>query len=306
MSIIPYSYNYENVLNSAVNPSAITVTNTKTATFFRRYLLQKAMSVFTWNLPAHWSKDYFLYSLYCTGCVAVVNTDRFGVIPQHGVPFGYNVFYQPRQISIANPLLKGIKSPVIGKECTVFRMTTDWGGIMDLVNFYGDYMALIAQGVGVNIINTKLAYVFGADNQATADSFKKAADQVESGKPFVVVDKKLFTDSGDFATPFFQQNLQQNFITPEMLEAWRTIENMFCTAIGIPNANQNKKERLIVDEVNANNTETVTLCDMWLDGWKQSAEETFAMFGKSARVSVDWRVKPAEKEVVKNAENGDA
>lgn len=306
MSTIPYSYNYENVLNSAINPSAITVTNTKTATFFRRYLLQKAMSVFEWEMPSHWSRDYFLYSLYCTGCVAVVNTDKFGVIPQHGVPFGYNVFYQPRQISIANPLLKGVKSPIIGEQCTVFRMTADWGGIMDLVNFYGDYMALIAQGVGVNIINTKLAYVFGADSMATAESFKKAADQVESGKPFVVVDKNLFTDSGDFATPFFQQNLQQNFITPEMLEAWRTIENMFCTAVGIPNANQNKKERLIVDEVNANNTETVTMCDMWLSSWKQSAEETVAMFGESARVTVDWRVKPAEKGGCENGENGDA
>ena len=300
---IPYNYNYENVLDSTLNPSAVTVTKTGTANFFRRYLLQKAMSVFKWDFPKTWSKEYFLYTLYCTGCVAIINTDKFGVIPQQCVPFGYNVFYQPNQVNIANPLLGGIKSPVIGEQCTIFKMTADWGGIMDLVRFYGDYMALIAQGVGVNIINTKLAYVFGAEDNASAESFKKASDQVESGAPFVVVSKKMFKDNGDFATPFFEQNLSQNFITPELLDAWRTVENMFCTAVGIPNANQNKKERMIVDEVNANNTETVTLCDMWLESWKESIEKTVDMFGESARISVDWRNKP-EKDVKSN-ENGD-
>lgn len=300
MSKPPYSFDFLNVLDSRTNPSAVKVENTATARFFRRYLLQKAMSVFKWELPKTWNRDYFLYTLYCAGCVAIVNTDKFGVIPQEGQPFGYTVFYQPRQVTIANPLLQGIKQPVIGEECTVFKMTNDWGGIMDLVQFYGDYMALIAQSAGVNIFNTRLAYVFGAENQATAEAFKKAAQNVLSGDPFVVVDKKLFKDSGDFATPFFQQNIGQNFIAPGLLDALRTVENMFCTAVGIPTANQDKKERLISDEVNANNTETMTMCDMWLESWKQSADDTVAMFGDEWRVSVDWRVQPPQTGGVDN------
>lgn len=289
MSKIPYYYNYQNLIDSSVNPSAINVTCTKTATFFRRYLLQKAMSVFRWKFPENWSKDYFLYTLYCTGCVAVINTDKFGVIPQQGVPFGYTVQYQPRQISIANPLLQGIKAPIIGEECTVFKMTADWGGIMDLVAFYGDYMALIAQTFGVNLINSKLAYIFAAENKSTAEAMKKAFDSITAGEPAVVVDKKLLNDRGELAIPFVQQNLSGSFIANDVLTAWRQIENMFCTAVGIPSANLDKRERMITAEVNANNVETVTTADMWLDGWRQACLDTMDMFG--VEVSVDWRIK---------------
>lgn len=31
---------------------------------FQRYLMQKAISVFRWELPDTWDKDYFLYCLY--------------------------------------------------------------------------------------------------------------------------------------------------------------------------------------------------------------------------------------------------
>lgn len=40
---------------------------------------------------------------------------------------------------------------------------------------------------------------------------------------------------------------------------------MFDTDIGIPNANTDKRERLITDEVNSNNAETLSKCALWLD-----------------------------------------
>ena len=299
---IPYNYNYMNYEDSRCNPSGVTVTNTGLSAFFRRYLLQKAMSVFRWNLPAHWSKDYFLYILYCWGHIAIINTDKFGVIPQQCTLSGYNVFYQPRVANIANPLLRGGENLVIGEKCVVFKLAPDYGGILDLVNFYADNMALAAQAAGVNLINSKLSYVFGATDKTVAESFKKAADAVESGKPYVVVDKKLFKTDGSFAGEFFQQNLAQNFITPNLLETLQKLSNMFATEIGLPNANMEKRERLIVDEVNANNVETITRCDMWLDSWKQSCEEANKMFGLD--LSVDWRVKPEEKREAAEDGNG--
>lgn len=284
---LPYYYNYSNVIDAKTSPSGVHVTNTATATFFRRYLLQKAMSVFEWTMPKFWSKDYFLYSLYIGGSVAIIETDRYGVIPQGGQPSGYNVFYQPRQYYIGNPLLSGIKSPIINEQCTVFKCTRDWGGIMDLVSFYGDYMALAAQAMGVNLFNSRLAYVFGAKNQATAESFKKAFDRVASGDPAVVVDKSMFTDDGDFSTPFFEQNVGQNYISDRLIEALLNIDNMFCTTVGIPNANYNKRERTASGEIGINNFETRCMADSWLEGWRESCEKTKQMFGID--ISVDWR-----------------
>ena len=70
----------------------------------------------------------------------------------------------------------------------------------------------------------------------------------------------------------------------------RKIEAMFDTDVGIPNANTDKKERLVTDEVNANNVETATRCELWLEQLQTACEETNTMFGID--MSVDWRVDP--------------
>lgn len=291
----PVMYDYTNSTNAIVSPSTVHVHGTGLAHFFRRYLLQKAMSVFKWELPETWSRDYLLYILYCWGYLAVINTDKFGVIPQACGLRGYDIFYRPNVAVITNPLLSGMKELQIDKQCTLFKLQPDYGGIMDLVNYYADMMALCAETAGVNLLNSKLSYVFTADDKSSAESFKKLYDKFASGEPCVVYDKKLLRQDGSAAWQSFQQNVGQNYIVGDILSDMKKIENMFKTAIGIPNANTDKKERLITDEVNANNEETQTLCELWLEQLQQACEKTSAMFG--IKISVDWRIKPeTEKE----------
>ena len=68
------------------------------------------------------------------------------------------------------------------------------------------------------------------------------------------------------------------------------IEEEFNTRIGIPNANTDKRERLITDEVNANNVETSILAAGWLDHIKRGADMVREMYGEE--ILVDWRYKP--------------
>ena len=72
----------------------------------------------------------------------------------------------------------------------------------------------------------------------------------------------------------------------------RKIEYMYDTDIGVPNANLDKRERLITEEINANNIETITKCELWLEQLKKCAAETNNMFGTN--ISVDWRHEPQE------------
>ena len=51
--------------------------------------------------------------------------------------------------------------------------------------------------------------------------------------------------------------------------------------IGIPNSNTDKKERMIVDEVNANNGRTHALCKLWLEHLEESFDKTRKLFGLS-------------------------
>ena len=288
---VPVFYDHINVANSSFAPSEIHVTDTRLSWYFRRYLLQKAMSRFKWTMPAHWDQNYFLYVLYCWGFVAVVNTDKFGVIPQGCTLKGYNVMYQPRQVVIANPLMSGIMEPVIDEQCTLIKLAPDYGGIMDIVNFYGDMMALCAESAATNLINSKLAYVFTARNKAAAESFKKLYDNIAAGLPAVVQDKELLDDDGNPAWQAFSNNLRANFISPDILDELRTWEYAFDQKIGFRTANTEKRERLISDEVNAQAEEVASMAEMWLEELQRGVQKTRDMFLLSPdEFSVEWRM----------------
>lgn len=294
-NLIPGYYETVNAYNGVISPSTVHVKNTGLARFFKRYLLQEAMSVFEWEMPETWDKAYFLYVLYVMGYIAILETDKYGVIPQHGGLGGYNVFYAPRYVLIQNPLFDKTYKPVIGEECTLLRLEPDYFGLYDLVDYYGDLMALTAETTGVNLLNSKLSFVFAADNKAMAESFKALYDDVAGGNPAAVADKNLLDDDGSLRVTMFSQNVGQNFIADRLLQVLRDIRCMFLTDIGIPNANTQKRERMIVDEVNANNFETKSKCSLWLDELQKGCRQAEAMF-PGLRLRVDWRKELKEGE----------
>lgn len=288
----PVYYDFANAWTSYNQPGVVHSQNTVTVNYFRRYLLQKAISVFKWTMPESWARNYFLYVLYCWGYLAIINTDKFGVIPQQCGLRGYNVYYQPTNAIITNPLLRGIREPEIGSECVLLKMQPDYGGVMDLVNYYAEELALASEAISLNLINSKLSYVFAAKNKATAESFKAMYDEITGGKPAVFVDKNLMDDQGKPTWIPWSQDLRATYIAGDLIEAMRQIEDRFCTDIGLPNANTSKKERLITDEVNANNVETYTRAEMWLEELRKGCEDARNMFGID--LDVEWRVDPKE------------
>ena len=284
---LPFYYDYKNARNSTINPSTVHVRDTGLQRYFARYLLQKTLSVFKWDMPKTWSQNYLLYTLYCWGYVAVINTDKFGVIPQQCTLGGFDVFYQPRFATVANPLLRGILNPVIGKQCELLRLQPDYGGVMDIVNFYADMLALSAETASTNLLNSKLAYVFASDGKAGAESFKKLYDQIASGEPAAYIDKNLYRDDGTPTWNFFNQNLKETYIAGDILNDMRLWEMKFDNEIGIPTTNTTKKERLITDEANSAIEESRTKAQLWLDELQESCRKINNMFG--IRLWVDWR-----------------
>lgn len=277
---IPAAYDYINVYNASIEPSTVHVSNTGLSFYFRRYLLQKILAVFKFNnIPANWNIDYFLYSLFCFGFVAVIETDKFGVIPQHCSLSGYNVFYQPTNAVISNPLLRGILQPRIGTECALIKMQPDYGSAWDIVAYYGDLMALSSEALGVNLVNSKLAYVFAAENKSAAESFKKLYDQVASGEPATFVDKKLFGEDGEPRWFNFNQNLQQNYIAGSILEDLAKIDSRFNTEIGIPNVNIAKASGVSRSEIESNNIDTKAKANLWLDTIRNGLQQVKDIFG---------------------------
>ena len=287
---IPATYDYINYYNSTLEPSTVHCRNTGLSNFFTRYLIQKAISAFEWEgIPEHWAKNYFLYSLFILGYVAVIETDKFGIIPQHCGLYGYDVQYQPTNATIANPLLTGITQPRIGKECEIIKLMPDYGGIWDIVSFYADMLALSAETAGVNLVNSKLSFIFFAKNKAAAESFKKLYDQVASGNPAAVIDKDLLDENGNITWQQFNQNLQQNYIAGQILQDMVQWDCRFNTEIGIPNVNIAKLSGVSQSEVEANTINTEAKALLWEETIKQGVKAVNKMFGLNISVKYKYR-----------------
>ena len=286
----PFDYQTQNYYNASRSPSTIHSKNTRLRRYFRKYLFQKAISVFNWNLPEEWDKDYFLFTLYGLGYIAVIDTDQYGTICQGGALGGYNLYYRPSYIIITNPLIRGTITANIDIDCAVIKLQPDYSSIMDIVGYYADQLAIASEALGINLVNVKTGTVFGAESKQKAESYKKMYDALSAGDPAIVIDKSMLDDQGKPSWFPFVQDVKQNYVASDILSDMRKIESMFDTEIGIPNANTDKRERLITDEVNANNIETASRCELWLDSVRKGMAKANELFGLS--LSVDWRVSP--------------
>lgn len=294
----PFDYEYTNAYNASINPSTMHAHETGLARMYRRYLTQKAISTITIDgQPDTWENNYLMYGLFLWGHLAVIEVNRYGVIPQWCTLAGFNIYRQPTKAIIANPVFKKSYRLTIGDECEMIKLAPDYGGLYDLISYYADLLAITSETMGVNVLNSKLSYVFAASSKASQETFKKLFDRVASGEPAAVIDKDLFLEDGTPAWQYFAQDLNKNYIAPDLLQTLRQLEAEFDTIIGIPNANTDKRERLITDEVNANNTETMSRVGLWIDTINDDLEKVNKMFGLNLKARYTF-----EDKEVRNAE----
>lgn len=259
-----------------------------------RYLVQDVLSVYKVTMPETWDVNYVLYTLFCKGYFAVVETDRFGVIAQQCGLAGRNVFYQPSHATITNPLLRGILRPEIGTQCALVKFQPDYGNISDILYYYATLMALVYEALVMNLQAAKIAWVYFTSDKRGAETFKAMMDRIMGGDIAVAVDTDLFDQTrGDPRWTQFDNDLKRNFIGMELTEQMRALRADFHTEIGIPNANTDKRERLIVDEVNSNTIETYSRPALWLEEIERGCKTARDLFG--VNLKFEWRYPPQTK-----------
>lgn len=287
-----------NVLQSAFLPP-VKGLNNMSALYFRKYLFQKLLSAFKFTIPELWNRDYFQYVLFGWGFICIFDSgaDGFGIIPQRCGLSGYNLFYQPRQVIVTNPLLPNVHYKTINEDCVVLKINPNYSGVLDIVDYYAIKMAMLSADIESNLINSKLSYIFTVKNQSTANSVKKLYDQISQGNPAVVVDKDLRNEDGTSNWDVFQQNLSGNYIVSDLLQDMRRIENEFCCKVGIPTMNTEKRERMSEAEITRNDVETESLIDGWIERLNDDISKANKMF-PSLNMKVEKRWKDNEVNVV--------
>lgn len=298
MSNVPFEYDYINIANMASSPSTVHAHNNKLTAYYRRYLMQKAISMYRFTgVPETWALNYMQYCLFEFGRFVIFDSglDNFGVIPQFCTFNKRDVFYRPLNVIVTNPLLTpNSRELTLGVDGALVHMQPNYNSIYDMVNYYAELMAVTAEAAGINILNSKYAWIFAAKNKAMAEAFKKMYDSIEAGNPAVVIDKELLNEEGQPTWMSFTNNLSNNYIASDLLDDLRKIEQRFLTQIGIPNANTEKRERLITDEVNRNNVETQVLSELWLQTIRRGLDQANQLFNLNLGIEYNFE---AQEEV---------
>lgn len=286
----PIYYDYINTTVSTFTPSTLHTSDNITSRYFQNYLFQRILAVFDFDLPSYWSKDYFLYCLFFYGYIGIIEGGKYGDwIPQVCDLYGYDLYYRPTNLLITNPYAPDLDSTTddrykIGKNCELIKVQPNFHSPIDIVSLYADILAECMTGISTNLFNSKFAYIFGTDSKAGAEALKKMYDKVQSGQPAVFMDKNLFDpETGKLNVQMFEQTDPYNM--GDRLTDFRKVLNMFDTEIGIPSTNYEKKERMLVDEVNANNVETESLSDIWLETMTDCINNVNSLTGLTLNVS---------------------
>lgn len=237
-------------------PKKIDYVMNLSAHYYQRQLLNKIIGRYNiTGMPKDWDRDYFYETYFIKGYICVTDTP-VGVVPLECGYRGYNIFNRPVTCQITNAYLASIGhgniERTIGVDCVLMRLNPWYIGFSDIIDRYAYLLASCDSAISVNLMNSKVTTVFKANNEKQSKELKMLYDEITMGKPAVFTDA-LGDGIGSSRSSVEFMPAKQNYISDLILETKRNIMNQFLTEIGVNNANVDKKERLVKDEVNSNN-----------------------------------------------------
>lgn len=301
----PLNYDQINAIEGTYTPSMVKSFNNKVFMLWERALFQRAASVIDFdNLPDAWEgpvKDFYIYCLYKFGYVGVFETEENGLIFQPGTLSGYDIYYQPVEFLVNNPHMQIENNKfTIGETCELIKLTPDYLGVWDIINYYAEKLAVLDNALNMSLINNKFAFMLAAKNKQASEAFKKMIDKVNAGEPAVIYDMKLINDQQDKTEPWqlwSRDHMKENYITTMQLADFNTILHNFDKEIGIPTIPVEKKERMITDEANSTVIDAISRSEIWLKTLESSLVNVNSHFGLNIKASRHYK-----EEVSENAE----
>lgn len=151
------------------------------------------------------------------------------------------------------------------------------------INLFAYRLYNIQRVIDCNIQQQKMPYIIVSNEQQRL-TMENLMAKYEGNIPFIYGDTTLDL-SGIKVMP-----TGVPYIADKLELEKRQIWNEFLTYIGINNANQDKRERLVADEVSANNENIYVSRDILLQARQQACKEINAMFGLDLWVDYNMEV----------------
>lgn len=283
-------YSYKQAMNELYGLKPLEVKNVNNTSYFYYYeqLLLKIQSRYVFKgIPDTWDIDFLKDNLYTDGFLIALEKNGVNYLLNGGIT-GINVYSKPTKANIANPVI-GTFEVTLGKDAELLyfnRVNGYFRSVRSLVSRYAIMLAQCDASISTSLMNSRVAHIFYADNQAEAETYKKMYDEVTAGSPAVFLLKKKSLEL-DKSSNMMLTNVKNTYIANDILDTKRTILNEFLTEIGVNNANTDKKERLVTSEVNANNSEVKSISELWLETMQQCLDRINKLFNLNVSVEMN-------------------
>lgn len=248
------------------------------------YLLQEfinlAINRFTWeNLPIGLTTEQMEFLLINHGQLMCFNDKYYGtlILPCMGTS-DINVYGLPTEYRVIGE--NGKYNKTINIEDGVLIRNNPLGtSDIPTLEVFAKRIDDIEMTQDVNLFQQCMPKVLLADEDSKLTA-KNIINKIRKFK-FVIFGKSTLvnniktSDVLDTSSPYVLDKLQQQKID---------LKNELLTYLGINNNNNIKKERMIVDEVNANNEYTAINLDLMYDLRKKACDEINKKFGLNIKV----------------------
>lgn len=263
-----YHPEFLDIFCGGVEPQSVQGQHNVRTAFYRTELYELVKARFELKCPEDWNRDYIYDAILLDGKLLVCDS-VLGVKPFECSLAGQDYTRRPIEALVAVPTILSFRVSLVNGEGALVYVDKIgpqvFYSFMPLIQIYAEQLADMDASISVNGMNTRLTYVVEAESSAQAATIKEVYDRTTKGEPLVVARKDSLAKqaSGNVGLQAFFGNVKNNFLITDLQDAKRTMVCEFLTRIGFNNANTDKKERLITDEVNANNQEIKANTTVW-------------------------------------------
>lgn len=252
--------------------------------YFREQLYREISNLFEWEgMPDEIPLDYLERTLIRHGTVMFFKEEEtYGYMALRCSARYYNVYGQPTQAYAVTPNMEQnthYRERTVAYQytqelnpddmCVIIQNMEGGQPISQIVDFYATRMALIFQAFDTNALWQNVPQIFRVNDKTLKLTIEKLFSDVQTGKPFVVVDKEMLGEAGGVQT----DEITAEFRLDKLLDVYNELKGKFYETVGINTPGADKKERLITDEVNANNQSTQTALQVMLSMREKAAME---------------------------------
>ena len=247
--------------------------------FIRLMLLSRAL--FKWeNLPNGLDEKWIERYLFTEGACLFYKDPTYGfMVAKMDETGALNYYDEPTSVRpyATNYIYEG-EELINNENCIIIRNNDEMLPTAPTIQLYSYDLTNIKRTIDVNIIAQKTPVIVKCSDKKKL-SLKQAIAQRNDNEPVIYADKNL--DLNDIEV----LDLKPPVVFPQLQIQKHAVWNEVMTFLGINNANMDKRERLVDDEVQANNEQVKASEDIFLKARQEACKRINEMFGLNIKVS---------------------